>query len=151
MDSCYYIQFLSIKAYVFAIGNSSGNSVVNDIKWHARLGHIGHDRLKRLVKTGLLGPIEKINLPICEQCLAGKAKRLPFGKAKRKILSLELIHSDICGPINIRARHGAEYFITFIDYFTRFGHVYLIFHRYEALDCFKSYSALVENQLNTKI
>ena len=27
--------------YVFVIGNSSGISVVNDIKWHARLGHIG--------------------------------------------------------------------------------------------------------------
>ena len=53
--------------------------------------------------------------------------------------------------MNIRARHGAQYFITFIDDFTRFGHVYLISHRYEALDCFKSYSALVENKLNTKI
>ena len=83
--------------------------------------------------------------------MAGKAKILPFGKAKRTTLSLELIHSNICGSINIRARHGAQYFITFIDDFTRFGHVYLIFHRYEALDCFKSYYALVENQLNAKI
>ena len=26
---------------IFVIGNSSGNSVVNDIKWHAMLRHIG--------------------------------------------------------------------------------------------------------------
>ena len=38
-----------------------------------------------------------------------------------------------------------------IDDFTRFGNVYLISHRYETMDCFKSYSALVENRLNTKI
>ena len=76
---------------------------------------------------------------------------MPFGKAKRACCLLELIHSDICGSMNVRKRHGAQYFITFIDYFTRFGHVYLISHRYEALDCFKRYSTLVENQLNTKI
>ena len=51
----------------------------------------------------------------------------------------------------MRARHGAEYFITFIDDFTRFGHVYLISHKSDALDCFKRYTNLVENQLNVKI
>ena len=98
-----------------------------------------------------MGPIENIDLPVCEQCLVRKAKILPFGKSKRATLPLDLIHSDICGLMNIRARHGAQYFITFIDDFTRFGHVYLISHRYETMDCFNSYSALVENKLNTKI
>ena len=51
----------------------------------------------------------------------------------------------------MRARHGADYFITFIDDFTCFGHVYLISHKSDALDCFKRYTNLVENQLNVKI
>ena len=51
----------------------------------------------------------------------------------------------------MRARHGADYFITFIDDFTRFGHVYLISQKFDALDCFKRYTNLVENQLNVKI
>ena len=109
------------------------------------------DRLKRLDKAGLLGSIDNIDLPVCEQCLAGKATRLPFGKSKRSCFPLERIHYDICGLMNVRARHGAQYFITFIDDFTRFDHVYLISHRSEALNCFKRYSTLVENQLNTKI
>ena len=136
---------------VFVTRNSSSSSSVNDVKWHARLGHIRQDRPKRLAKVGLLGSIDKIDFPVCEQCLAGKATRLPFGKAKRACFPLELIYSDICCRMNVRERHGAQYFITFIDDFTRFGHVYLISHRYEAMDCFKSYSALFENQLNTKI
>jgi len=57
-------------------------------------------------------------LPVCEYCLAGKATRLPFGKAKRASSPLQLIHSDIYGPINVRARHRAKYFITFINDFT---------------------------------
>ena len=80
---------------------------MNDVKWHARLGHLGQNRIKRLAKASLLGFIDKIDLPICEQCLAGKSTRLPFGKAKRACFPLLLIYSNIFGPMNARARHGA--------------------------------------------
>jgi transposase InsO family protein len=53
--------------------------------------------------------------------------------------------------MNVRARHGGNYFIIFIDDFTRFGHVYLISHKSEALDCFIRYTNLVGNKLSTKI
>ena len=39
---------------------------MNDVKWHARLGHIRQNRLKRLAKVGLLGSIDKIDLSVCE-------------------------------------------------------------------------------------
>jgi hypothetical protein len=102
--------------------------------------------MARSAKEGLLGPLAKIDLPICEPCLAGKACRRPFGKAVRATQSLELIHSDICGPMNIQACHGTSYFLTFIDDYTRYGYVQLIAHRYEALDCFKRFVIEVENQ-----
>uniref|UniRef100_A0A2N9EKE5 Integrase catalytic domain-containing protein n=1 Tax=Fagus sylvatica TaxID=28930 RepID=A0A2N9EKE5_FAGSY len=122
------------------------NMTINSSTWHARLGHIGKDRMARLAREGLLGPLAKVDLPICEPCLAGKACRKPFGKAVRATQPLELIHSDICGPMNVKARHGASYFLTFIDDYTRYGYVQLIAHRYEALDCFKRFVAEVENQ-----
>jgi hypothetical protein len=50
-----------------------------------------------------------------------------------------------------RARNEGNYFITFIDDFTWFGHVYLISHKSEVLNCFIQYTNLVENKLNTKI
>ena len=91
---------------------SSCNTSNDDLNvWHARLGHIGKYRMERLALT-------KINLPICEPCLAGKATRKQFGKRKRVDYPLQLIPSNICGPINVRARHGASYFITVIDDFT---------------------------------
>ena len=124
---------------------------MNDVKWHARLGHIGQDCLKRLTKASPLGSIDKIDFPMCEQCLVGKATRLPFGKAKRAHFPLQLIHSNIYGLMSVRARHGAHCFTIFIEDFIRFSHVYLISHKSKAFDCFKSYRTLVENQLNTKI
>ena len=91
--------------------------------WHAQLGHIGKDRMARLVRECLLGPLTKVDLPICEPCLAGKACKKPFGKAVKATQLLKLIHSDICGPMNVKARHGTSYFLTFIDDYTQYGYV----------------------------
>ena len=102
--------------------------------------------MARLARKGLLGPLAKVNQPICEPYLAGKACRKPFGKAMRATQSFELIHSDICGPMNVKVRHGALYFLTVIDDYTQYGYVQLIAHRYEALDCFKRFVAKVENK-----
>ncbi|KAL0457633.1 UNVERIFIED_CONTAM: hypothetical protein Slati_0390500 [Sesamum latifolium] len=112
---------------------------------HWALEHIGQERMTRLAREGLLRSLAKVNLPTCEPCMAGKACRKPFGKAKRATHPLELVHSDICGPMNVRARHGAFYFLTFIDDYSRYGLVYLLSHQSEALDCFKRFLAEVEN------
>ena len=106
--------------------------------------------MNRLTRECLLCSLANIDLPIWESCLAGKATRKPFGKATRAESPLQIVHSDICGPMSVRARHGAMYFITFIDDYSSFGHVYLISHKSKALDCFISYVNLVENQLDKK-
>jgi hypothetical protein len=110
-----------------------------------RLGHIGQQRMDILAKEGLLGHLECISLPTCEKYLKGKMARKPFGTGTRSKFPLQLFHSDICGPMNVRARHGGRYFITFIDDYTRYDHVYLISHKSEALACFKKFIILVKN------
>ena len=71
----------------------------------------------------------------------------PLGKASRATTPLELIHSDICGPMCVKERHGTNYFLTFIDDYSRYGYLYLLSHRYEALDVFKHFVVKVETQL----
>ena len=102
--------------------------------------------MAKLAREGLLDPLAKVDLPICEPCLARKACRKPFGKAVKATQLVELIHSNICGPMNVKACHGASYFLTFIDDYMRYGYILLIAHRYEALDCFKRFVAEVENR-----
>ena len=143
--------FVNDDALFCIVGNFNTSNDNDSVIWHARLGDIEQDRLKRLAQVGLLGSLAKVKLPICKHCLVGKATRLSFDKAKRATNKLQFIHSDICGPMNVRARHGANYFITFIDDFTRFGHVYLTSHKTEALDCFTQFTRLVENQLSPEI
>ena len=69
-----------------------------------------------MVKNGLLNELENDSLPSCESCLEGKMTKRPFiGKCYRAKEALELIHSDLCGPLNVKAKGGLEYFISFID------------------------------------
>ena len=126
---------------------SSVDSNFDFAVWHARLGHIGQDRMTRLAKEGLLGSLTQVRLPRCESCIASKATKKPFGKAFKVLSSLELIHSDICRPLNVRARNGAVYFLTLIDDFSQYGYVYLLSHHHEALDVFKCFIAEAETKL----
>ena len=122
MDIEYYNNDSSV--FLTSFDNVSDNSFI----WHARLSHIGQERMTRLAREGLMGNLTKVTLSTCEHCLVGKLKRKPFGKATRASFPLQLIHSDICGPMNVRAKYRGFYFITFIDDYTRYIHVYLISH-----------------------
>jgi len=120
------------------------DSDLESIKWHAGLSHIGQDRMSWLAKEGLLDQFTKVKLPKYESCLAGKATAKPFGKALRASSPLELIQSAICGPMKVKSRHRAFYFLTFIDDYSRYGYVYLLSYRYEAFDVFKRFVGEVE-------
>ena len=60
---------------------------------------------------------------------------------------LELIHSDVCGPMHVQARSGSFYYITFTDDFSRFGWVYLMRYKPEAFEKFKEFKNEVEKKI----
>ncbi|KAL2230616.1 UNVERIFIED_CONTAM: Retrovirus-related Pol polyprotein from transposon RE2 [Sesamum indicum] len=63
---------------------------------------------------------------------------------------LNLIHADVCGPLNTPARGGLSYFITFTDDHTQYDYVYLMGYKFEAFGRFKDYKLEVENQTGCK-
>ena len=81
-----------------------------------RLGYINSNRIQRLIKGGLLEPLDIDGFPVCESCLEGKMTKSPFNAKGRRPQELkELVHLDICGLMSIQARGGYEYIITFTD------------------------------------
>ena len=120
--------------------------------WHLRLGHINLDRIHRLVKDGPLGSLKVEALPVCESCIEGKMSRNSFKKKGQRVTGpLELVHSDLCGPMNVEARGKYEYYITFIDDYSRYGFVYLIRHKSEAFEKFKEYRMEAEKRLGKNL
>ena len=64
--------------------------------------------------------------------------KTPFtGQSERANELLGLIYSDVCGPFSSTARGGFQYFITFIDDFSRYGYVYLMKHKSESFESLK--------------
>ena len=64
---------------------------------------------------------------------------------------LEIIHTDVCGPMNIEARGRYHYFLTFTDDLSRYGYIYLMEHKSETFEKFEQFQSEAENHHNKKI
>ena len=69
--------------------------------WHLHLGHINPNKIERLIKDGLLEPLDFDGFSVCESCLEGKMTKRPFNaKGERAQELLELVHTNVCGPMS---------------------------------------------------
>lgn len=121
--------------------------------WHLRMGHLNVSDVNKLP-----GCVEGVkltqtnNVSSCPCCMEGKQARLPFNHVGSRVTTpLELIHSDLCGPMENVSYSGMKYFITFIDDCTRMVHVYFIKDKLNVLEVFKDFKLKVENKLDSKI
>jgi hypothetical protein len=106
--------------------------------WHCRLGHIGVKCMKKLYCNGLLESLYYESFETCELCLMGKMTRTPFyGTMERVTDLLEIIHTDVCGPMSVSAHGGYHYFVTFTDDFSIYGYIYLMKHKSKTFEKFK--------------
>ena len=64
---------------------------------------------------------------------------------------LEIIHTDVCGPMSVEARYRYHYFLTFTNDLSRYGYIYLMKHKSETFKKFKEFQSEVENHHNKKI
>nr|GEZ14933.1 retrotransposon protein, putative, Ty1-copia subclass [Tanacetum cinerariifolium] len=100
--------------------------------WHCRLAHNGKTRMQKLYSEGLLENIDEESFDKCESCISGKMTKKPFNKnIERATDLLDLIYTDVCGPLRHVSRKGASYFLTFTDDFSRYGYVFLLKHKHE--------------------
>ena len=132
---------LTDKLYKLNIKATNGNEILHssnyDIKqkltnenssmlWHMRLGHISNQCIQRLVLEGILDPLDFSDFQVYIECIKGKQTNMRKKNANRCSDVLELIHTDICGPFATLSWNGQQYFITFIDDYSRYGYLYLI-------------------------
>jgi hypothetical protein len=93
--------------------------------WHYRLGHISRGRMEHLIKEEILAPLDFSDLDHCIECIKGKyVKHIKRTGATHSSGVLKIIHTDICGPFNVKSVDGFNSFITFTDDFSRYGYIY---------------------------
>ena len=103
------------------------------------------------LKISMLKKESKIDF--CESCTLGKQTREQFPKAggTRAEELLEILHSDVCGPMPVRSLGGNRYCVTFVDGSSRYGAVYSIKEMNQMLSYFKEYVSMVERQTERKV
>lgn len=151
-DNIYIVDLYKDKI----LANSVKKCDEKDFKlWHGRYGHLNSRDLKKLSLCGMVNGLPNIkSYEIdCVTCIRGKQTRLPFPRKNEKSSTeiLQLVHTDLCGPMKSESMAGSLYFATFIDDFSRKVFVYFLRHKSQYLDKFKEFKISVENETGKRI
>jgi hypothetical protein len=116
--------------------------------WHYRFGHLGMHNVNKLMNDDMVEGMDSVNDggkdSVCEGCVMGKQHRTKYPKGVATE-PFELVHSDVCGPMSVNSIGGSRYFVTFIDDYSRYTHVYFIQRKDQVLEKFKEFVTLARN------
>ena len=96
--------------------------------WHSRMAHLHHSALRMLrdMTTGLPDFSTK-QIGVCRGCALGNYTKTAFVSSdSRSVGVLDLIHSDLCGPMPVVSLRGFWYYVTFIDDHSRNTWIYFL-------------------------
>jgi transposase InsO family protein len=121
--------------------------------WYIRLAHINYKALPYICKAVTdLPELKGDHKGICNGCAQVKNIKNPFPKWDNKTEGvLELIHSDVCGPMPSSSISGYVYYVSFIDDYSRKTWIYFLKTKDEVFNMFKEFKALIENLFERKI
>lgn len=127
----------------------------NVLTWHRRLGHVNYVTMKKM-RDGAVEGVDffgdETNIKNCRICAMGKMTKQMFKASETKTVKLlELIHTDLMGPMETISFGRAKYVLTFIDDYSRKTFVYFLKSKDETCETFQNFKTMVEKQTNHKI
>lgn len=106
-------------------GNAS-RSTLSLSTWHERLRHQNISQVKKTLRNLNIDFNGKEKF-FCEACIYGKHHRGTFIRSESRAETAgELVHTDVCGPMQEKSIEGARYFLLFKDDFSNFRTVYFL-------------------------
>lgn len=130
---------------------STYDKKVKNIKqWHENLCHQNVGHVRKILKSH---EIEFEDIPdfFCESCIFGKQHMLPFESSSTVAIGAgDLIHADVCGPMQVDSTKGSKYFLLLRDDYSHFRKVYFLKQKSEAKSKIVEYLKLIETQFNRK-
>lgn len=123
--------------------------------WHKHFGHRDPEAVKQLANNGLAVELKIIDCGIrttCKVCIKGKMARKSFPKKSESKTSstLDLIHTDLCGPMQTETPGKKRYILTVIDNYSRYTEAFLLRSKDETAGYIKDYIQKVKTQFNRK-
>lgn len=117
--------------------------------WHRKLGHASYGRMKETRDGAVLGVKftgDNSEILNCEICAKAKQTKQPFKPSESKSNDiLELIHSDLMGPMPTLSIGKKKYVLTFIDDYSRKVFVFFLHQKTETFNKFTAFKKYIEN------
>ncbi|RVW48502.1 Retrovirus-related Pol polyprotein from transposon TNT 1-94 [Vitis vinifera] len=115
---------------------------------HNRLGHSSLSKFQKMVPR-----FSTLSSLPCESCQLGKHTRVSFPKRlnNRAKSPFELVHTDVWGPCRTASTLGFQYFVTFIDDYSRCTWLFLMKNRAELFSIFQKFYTEIQTQFNISI
>lgn len=104
--------------------------------------------MKNLMKMVHGLPSTRIPQEVCENCFISKQPITSFSSftSSRSTAILHFANLDVFGPFEVISLGGNNYFVSFVDEFSRKVWIYLLKAKSEAFSFFKSFKSMVEKQ-----
>ena len=120
------------------------------------MGHMSHSALKAHASKAVKGldlASSDMKVPtICHGCETRKSHCKPFTSSDKKTTKiLELVHSDLAGPMQTRSIQGSQYTATFIDDYSRQAVVYYLKSKDQFEVALQKFLAWAETQTTDKL
>jgi hypothetical protein len=121
--------------------------------WHIRLGHLHYKALLDLQNMVCgMAFISLSKKEICKGCMLGKNINKAFPNSDNRAQGiLDLVHSDVCGPMSSSSLSGCLYYVIFIDDYSRKCWIFFLKAKSGTFDKFKEYKAFIEKQIGKHI
>ncbi len=103
-------------------------------EWHEKLVHQNFREVKRILKENNID-FNESSIDTCTACVQGKQHRLPFNDSKSTTSKTgELVHADLCGPMEEKSIGESRYFLLLKDDFSNFRTIYFLTHKSETAE-----------------
>lgn len=121
---------------------------------YKRMGHLTIHALKLIMNqlNSKFVMTKNLKPDFCNACQFGKSHMQHFPSLETTTTqALELLHADLWGPAPLLFSQGYQYYISFLDDYTKFTWIFPLIAKSQALQIFTDFKHMVENKFNTKI
>ena len=151
----YRVLTKGTKAYAYTI--HVNEEILSLDELHRRLGHVSHERVKHLVKKGLVEGValeKDEEVVACESCEWAKGHKKSVSKireSERCTAVGDEIHSDLWGKAEVESINHKLYYVSFTDDYSRYMKVYFLHSKDETFDAYQSFEAWLSTQYGARI